>query len=162
LTENARRDNGLPAAGASKLLKSKKKMEPFAAAGFIIGMGQTASQRTILVVEDEPFIRLSAVAMLEDAGFGVLDAKDSAEALKMLAHHEKVSILMTDVRMPGQMDGLALVAYVRVASPAIFSLVVSANISAAQAGNAGAAGFLAKPYTACTMVQAVNDAVLRH
>lgn len=125
-------------------------------------MDQTASQRTILVVEDDPLIRMSAVAMLEDAGFRVWDAKDSAEALRMLAHHDEISILLTDVRMSGRMDGLALVTHVCVAYPAIRSLVVSANALAAQASAAGAAGFLAKPYTAHTIVQAVRDTVLRH
>jgi CheY-like chemotaxis protein len=125
-------------------------------------MGQTANQRTILVVEDEPFIRMSAVATLEDAGFLVLDAKDSAEALRVLARHDKISILLTDVRMPGLMDGLALVAHVCVAYPAVCSLVVSANASVAQARDAGASGFLAKPYSAPRIVQAVHDAILRH
>jgi CheY-like chemotaxis protein len=119
-------------------------------------MGQTASQQTILVVEDEPFIRMSTVAMLEDAGFGVLDAKDSAEALGMLAHHDEISVLLTDVRMPGIMDGLALVAHVCIAYPTICSIVVSANGSITQARHAGASGFLAKPYTAHTIVQAVH------
>ncbi len=125
-------------------------------------MGQTASQRTILVVEDEPFIRMSATATLEDAGFEVHEARDSSEALKMLARYDEIGILMTDVRMPGRMDGLALVAHVCIAYPAICSLVVSANASVTQARNAGALGFLAKPYTARTIIQAVRDTVLRH
>ena len=125
-------------------------------------MDRTASQRTILVVEDEPFIRMSAVAMLEDAGFGVREAKNSAEALRMLAHHDEISVLLADVRMSGRMDGLALVAHVCVAYPAIRSLVVSANALAAQASAAGAVGFLAKPYTARTIVQAVHDMVRLH
>jgi len=125
-------------------------------------MGQTASQRTILIVEDEPLIRMDVVATLEDADFLVLEAKDSVEALRMLARHDKISVLLTDVRMPGVMDGLALVAHVCIAYPAICSLVVSANVSGVQARNAGALGFLAKPYTADAMVQAVHDTVLRH
>jgi len=125
-------------------------------------MGHSAGQRTILVVEDEPLIRMDAVATLEDADFLVLEAKDSDEALRMLARHYKISVLMTDVRMPGVMDGLALVAHVCIAYPAVCSLVVSANASGIQAKNAGALGFLAKPYTAGAMVQAVHETVLRH
>jgi DNA-binding NtrC family response regulator len=125
-------------------------------------MGQSTTQQTILVVEDEVFIRMSAVAILEDAGFLVLEAKDSAEALGVLACHGEVSILMTDVRMPGHMDGLALIAQVQVDHPAIHSIVVSGNTSAEQAINAGASGFVAKPYLSKTIVQAVRDTVLRH
>ena len=125
-------------------------------------MGQPAIQRKILVVEDEPFIRMSAVGMLEDAGFWVRQAKNSAEALRVLAEHGDVNVLMTDVRMPGPMDGFALVAQVCIIYPAIRSIVVSANSSAAQASNAGAFGFVAKPYLAQTLIQAVQDMVLRH
>lgn len=120
-------------------------------------MGQTASSRTILVVEDEPFIRMSAVGALQDEGFLVLEAKNSAEALSILSRHSETSILMTDVRMPGTMDGLALVAQVHIDHPEICSIVVSGNSSAQQARNAGAFGFVAKPYLVKTMVQAVND-----
>ena len=69
---------------------------------------------------------------------------------------------MTDVRMPGLMDGLALIAQVQIDHPAIRSIVVSGNASAEQARNAGAFGFVAKPYLAEAMVQAVHDTVLRH
>lgn len=66
-------------------------------------MGQTASQRTVLVVEDDPFIRMFAVAALEDEGFFVREAQDSAEALRMLARNGEINILLTDVRTPGLM-----------------------------------------------------------
>jgi DNA-binding NtrC family response regulator len=120
-------------------------------------MGHPASQRTILVVEDELYIRMSAVGALQDEGFLVLEAKNSAEALSVLSRHSETSILMTDVRMPGAMDGLALVAQVHIDHPEICSIVVSGNTSAQQARNAGASGFVAKPYLLKTMVQAVHD-----
>jgi DNA-binding NtrC family response regulator len=118
--------------------------------------------KTILVVEDEPFIRMSTVGALEDAGFWVLEAQNSAEALDILSRHPEVSIMVTDVRMPGRMNGLALVAQVRIDHPAIRAIVVSGNTSAEQASDAGALGFVAKPYLAQTMLQAVHDTVLRH
>ena len=117
---------------------------------------------TILVVEDEVLIRMSAVATLEDAGYTVLEAQNSAEALEILIRHPEVTIMLTDVRMPGLMDGLALVAQVYIDHPAIRSIVVSGHTSAMQASDAGAMGFLPKPYMAHTMVQAVRDTVKRH
>jgi DNA-binding NtrC family response regulator len=124
-------------------------------------MKTTAPKRTILVVEDEILIRMSAVATLQDAGFDVLEAQNSAEALALLTHHPEVSIMLTDVRMPGLMDGLALVAQVNVDHPDIRSIVVSGHTSALQASDAGAMGFVAKPYLADTMVQCVNDTAER-
>lgn len=120
-------------------------------------MGHPACQRTVLVVEDELYIRMSAVGALQDEGFLVLEAKNSAEALNVLSRHSETNILMTDVRMPGTMDGLALVSQVQIDHPKICSIVVSGNSSAQQARNAGAFGFVAKPYLLKTMVQAVND-----
>jgi len=117
---------------------------------------------TILVVEDEVLIRMSTVATLEDAGFWVLEAQNGAEALEVLSRHSEVSIMMTDVRMPGLLDGLALVARVRIDHPAIRSIVVSGHTTAMEASDAGAMGFLPKPYMAHTMVQAVHDTVKRH
>ena len=122
-------------------------------------MGPPSFRQTILVVEDELFIRMSAVGILQDEGFLVLEAMNSAEALDVLLRHAETNILMTDVRMPGLMDGLALVAQVQIDHPSIRSIVVSGNASAEQARNAGASGFVAKPYLAKTMVQAVHDAV---
>ena len=125
-------------------------------------MGRSSTQRTILVVEDEFFIRVSAVAILEDAGFFVLEAKNSLEALDILSRHSETDVLMTDVRMPGLMDGLALVAQVQIDHPTIRCIVVSGNTSAEQARNAGAFGFVAKPYLAKSIVQAAHDTASRH
>ena len=124
-------------------------------------MASAANQQTILVVEDDAIIRMSSVATLEDAGFCVLEARNSADALEMMAHHGEIEILLTDVRMPGRMDGLALVTQTQTDYPAIRAIVISANASAEQACDAGASGFIAKPYLPLTMVQAIHDTVLR-
>lgn len=132
------------------------------APGLINGMCQATDPQTILVVEDEPLIRMSAVAALQDAGYWVLEAQNSAEALDVLSRHPEISILVTDVRMPGHMDGLALVTWVQLNNPAIRSIVVSGNATHAQAGKAGAVGFVSKPYLPDTIIKAVHDTVLRH
>jgi len=139
------------------LLNCRLKKEPPGFPGLIHGMSHPPCRRTILVVEDEFFIRMSAAAALQDEGFLVLEARNSADALVVLSQHSETSIMMTDVRMPGSMDGLALIAQVHIDHPEICSIVVSGNASAQQARNAGASGFVAKPYLVKTMVQAVND-----
>lgn len=123
-------------------------------------MCQAANPVTVLVVEDEFLIRMSAVDTLQDAGYRVLEAQDSAEALDVLAQHDEVSILLTDVQMPGRMDGLALVTWVQLNNPAIRAIVVSGNATAAEAGQAGASSFISKPYLASTIVKAVHDTAL--
>jgi DNA-binding NtrC family response regulator len=116
-------------------------------------------QTTVLIVEDEIIIRMSAAATLEDAGFGILEAGNSAQALQLLLKHQEIGVLMTDVRMPGEMDGLDLVDCVQRCHPAIRSIVVSGNASAREASDAGAFAFLSKPYMAHSLVRAVRGLV---
>ena len=57
---------------------------------------------TVLVVEDEPVIRLGAVAIVEDAGFAVVEAADATEAIRILEARTDIRLILTDVDMPGQ------------------------------------------------------------
>ncbi len=112
-------------------------------------------RQTVLVVEDEVFIRMSAVASLEDAGLDVLEAANSVDALALLAQHAEICVMVTDVRLPGAMDGLALLSRVCRDHPLIRGVVVSGNATAAQAYKAGAAKFVAKPYLTHELVGTV-------
>ena len=88
------------------------------------------SERTvpvILIVEDEALVRLSAVGMLEDAGFRMIEAVNSDEALELLAADSDVQLLFTDVNMPGTIDGLALARQVHDRWPHIGIMVASAK-----------------------------------
>ncbi len=125
-------------------------------------METAKTQHTVLIVEDEVLIRMSSAAMLEDAGFRILEAGSSAEALEMLLENKDIDVLMTDVRMPGEMDGLDLVALVHRVHPDIRAIVVSGNTSAEDACDAGAIGFLPKPYMAHSLVRAVKDLLARN
>jgi CheY-like chemotaxis protein len=120
-------------------------------------MTNEQTSQTVLVVEDEVFIRMSTVATLEDAGYSVLEAHDSADALRVLAGHDEVRIMVTDVRMPGAMDGLGLVAQLQRERPVLRALVVSANSCADAAFKAGAAAFLPKPFLAQNILRVVGE-----
>jgi CheY-like chemotaxis protein len=115
------------------------------------------NRRTILVVEDEALIRMAVVELLEDAGHRVMEAGNSAEALTLLAANSQISIVLTDVDMPGRMDGLGLVGQVRRDRPSIRSIVVSGSASAKDAISAGATAFVPKPYLANAIVDAVFE-----
>jgi CheY-like chemotaxis protein len=81
----------------------------------------------ILVVEDEALIRLSAVGMLEDAGFRMIEAVNSDQALELLEADSDIQLLFTDVNMPGAIDGLALARQVHDRWPHIGIIVASAR-----------------------------------
>jgi CheY-like chemotaxis protein len=121
-------------------------------------MGNKTGQ-TILIVDDEAIIRMFAAEVLEDAGFRVLEAGNGADALAMLADHSEVTVLMTDVKMPGHIDGLSLVRQVRQDYPTIHSFVVSGTATEQAARQAGAYGFVAKPYTAHKLTDTAKAAV---
>lgn len=67
-----------------------------------------ALRPAVLIVEDDPLIRWSGAETLGDAGFEVLEAADAEEALTILEARDGVSVLFTDVDMPGPIDGFEL------------------------------------------------------
>lgn len=79
----------------------------------------------ILVVEDEPLLRLSAMDMIEDVGFEVVCASNSIEAIAILERRPDIRIVFTDVDMPGGIDGVRLAALVRDRWPPIKIIVIS-------------------------------------
>jgi CheY-like chemotaxis protein len=68
----------------------------------------TASATNVLVVEDEMVLRMRAVDIVEDAGFTAVEAVNAAEALSILESRSDISLLFSDIQMPGSMDGLKL------------------------------------------------------
>ncbi|WP_343527077.1 response regulator [Sphingomonas sp.] len=88
-------------------------------------MGQAIPPRTILVVEDEPFVRHDLVDFFEDRGFRVFEAQDADEATEVLAANLSIRILLTDVKMPGSMDGVKLAHLVRERYPPTIIIIVS-------------------------------------
>lgn len=66
---------------------------------------------TVLLVEDEPFIRLDVAQHLEECGYRVLEADNATSAMRIIAQ-QRIDVVFTDVRMPGEMDGLALARWV--------------------------------------------------
>jgi two-component system, response regulator PdtaR len=67
---------------------------------------------TVLVVEDEPWVRLSVSEDLAEAGYDVLVAANADEAIEILERRRDIRLVFTDVDMPGSMDGLKLAAFI--------------------------------------------------
>jgi CheY-like chemotaxis protein len=75
----------------------------------------------VLIVEDEPVIRMNAAAMIEDAGYGVLEAANADDAILLLETHSEIRVVFSDIEMPGSMDGLRFIQVVRERWPPTFS-----------------------------------------
>jgi CheY-like chemotaxis protein len=65
----------------------------------------TAPATNVLVVEDEMVLRMRAVDIVEDAGFTAVEAVNAAGALSILESRSDISLLFSDIQMPGSMDG---------------------------------------------------------
>jgi len=84
------------------------------------------NQKRILVVEDEPAIRLMIADALRTSGFEVVETGSGDEALAVVENGTTVHLAFVDVRLPGTMDGIALVSRLRETHPDIKLAVVSA------------------------------------
>jgi CheY-like chemotaxis protein len=100
----------------------------------------------VLVVEDQPLLRMMAVDLVEDAGFEALEAGDAREALLLLEAITAIRILFTDIDMPGDMDGLVLAATVRDRWPPIQIVVVSGMKRPSANDLPAGSVFFSKPY----------------
>ena len=66
------------------------------------------NQSVILVVEDDPIIRMGALELVAEAGFAAIEAGNADEAIRILEARSDIHLVFTDVGMPGTMDGIKL------------------------------------------------------
>ncbi len=81
----------------------------------------------VLVVEDDPIVRLDMALALSDAGFAVIEAGTADEGMDILAHRQHIGLVFTDVETPGEHDGLDLAHMVEETRPGLPVLVTSGN-----------------------------------
>jgi CheY-like chemotaxis protein len=105
------------------------------------------SKDLILVVEDEALIRMDAAELIRDLGFEVIEAVDADHAVSLLETTPGITILFTDIQMPGSMDGLLLAAVVRDRWPPIALLIASGRVSPDIDAIPAGARFISKPYS---------------
>jgi CheY-like chemotaxis protein len=71
-------------------------------------VADTPSRQVVLIVEDEALVRMTAVDMIEEAGFEILEATNADEAILLLEARLDITVVFTDIEMPGSMNGLRL------------------------------------------------------
>jgi DNA-binding NtrC family response regulator len=110
-------------------------------------VSSSSGRSTILVVEDEPLLRLFAADTVEDAGFTAIAASGVDEALRALETRADVAVVFTDVDMPPGRDGLHLAATVSERWPDVGIVVTSGKPFSSAARIPARAVFHPKPYT---------------
>jgi CheY-like chemotaxis protein len=110
------------------------------------------SKTVVLVVEDEPLLRMNTVDMVEDAGFDVVEAANAKQAMSILEGRDDISIILSDIEMPPGMDGMELVAIVRNRWPPIEIILVSGQLASDEVHLPERGVFFSKPYRSHDLV----------
>jgi CheY-like chemotaxis protein len=115
---------------------------------------------TVLVIDDEASIRDITQRTLQSFGYRVVTAKNGAEGGAVYAERwAEIDVVITDMMMP-QMDGANVIRLLQRINPAV-KIIASSGLVAVNAGNvsqyAGVRHYLAKPYTAATLLRTVSE-----
>ena len=106
----------------------------------------TSSRAVVLIVEDEPLVRMMVIELFQDEGFEVLEAANADQALGIFGERDDVALLFTDVEMPGSIDGYALARWVHANRPAVKTMIVSGRALPRAGDVPDGAAFVGKPY----------------
>ena len=115
----------------------------------------------ILVVEDEALLRAMLSEILRDAGYAVIEAGSGDEAITVLLE-KSPDLIITDVRMPGTVDGLQLTALVRATNLTLPIIITSAHqVHIVDPAN-GRTHFLPKPYDFDAVTELIGRELQHH
>lgn len=107
---------------------------------------KSANVAVVLVVEDDPLLRMNAVDMIEEAGFQAIEAPDADAAILLLEQRSDIRLIFTDIDMPGSMDGLALAHAVADRWPPVRIVATSGHYKVAETDLPQGGRFIQKPY----------------
>ena len=120
-------------------------------------MADKPARQVVLIVEDEALVRMTAVDMIEEAGFEILEASNGDEAILLLEARRDITVLFTDIEMPGSMDGLRLAQAVRGRWPPI-KIIATSGRCVVRDGDLPSGGlFLPKPYSSTQISSALRE-----
>src|SRR5262245_13591802 len=111
----------------------------------------------VLVVEDEPLLRRQLVEILNEAGYEVIEASNGQEACERLCSPSHLAAIVTDVAMPGQVDGRELAWQAHKTHPDAAVIVISGHVRASPEELPPDACFLSKPLAARDLLRALHS-----
>jgi len=120
-----------------------------------------ARQPSVLLVEDDGAVRQAMADTLRDAGFDVVEAGNAADAIRLLEQHREFQVMITDIHMPGQINGYFLARKVRERWPYVEVLMVSGYAAPARRDLDLDCDFLFKPFGSVELVGHVSTLARR-
>jgi CheY-like chemotaxis protein len=121
-----------------------------------MNMPKSDHRMVVLAVEDEPIVRMFMADFLDDAGFKVFEAVNADEAIALLQVRSDVQVVVTDIEMPGSMNGLELARVVQVRWPGVGIVLTSGRVCPGPDDLMDRAVFLSKPYLPDTVIGAIR------
>lgn len=137
--------------GSAEIERTTLPPEPARAAG---------EGRTVLVVDDEPTVRMMIAEVMDEAGFRTIEASDGASALAILQSNARIDLLITDVGLPGGLNGRQVFDAAKVMRPDLKTLFVTGFADNAAVGNGHVergVALLTKPFTIGALQAKVHD-----
>jgi DNA-binding NtrC family response regulator len=113
--------------------------------------------KEVLVVEDEPLVRMAAADALVDHGIMAWEAGDASEALHVLEERPRIGVVFTDINMPGEPNGLGLAREVSIRRPDVELIVTSGAVQLSNEELPRHGVFLTKPYSPEKLVKVVQE-----
>ena len=101
----------------------------------------------VLIVEDEFLLRMDAADIIAAAGFEVVEAENADQAIEILEARRDITVVFTDIQMPGSMDGLKLAQAVRGRWPPVKIIATSGRPDVGEQDLPEGGRFLPKPYS---------------
>jgi CheY-like chemotaxis protein len=125
----------------------------------MMSLDRPAIPAVVLVVEDEMLLRMSAVDMVQEAGYTSVEAVDADEAVTILESRSDIALMFTDIQMPGSMDGLTLAHSVRRRWPPIKIILVSGRLELETVDIPAGSRFFAKPIEVRKMIAQLRSMI---
>ena len=119
----------------------------------------SSAPRVVLVVEDDLLLRMLAVDVVEDAGYGAIEAADADEAFAILEERSNIALLFTDIQIPGSMDGLQLAHVVYKRWPPIKIILMSGQLKPSVNDIPLESRFIGKPTAPGVMIAELRDII---
>ena len=123
-------------------------------------VAESGRGETVLVIDDEPTVRMLMVEELEDAGYVVIEASDGLAGLKILQSEARVDVLVTDVGLPGGMNGRQLAEAARATRPSLNVLFITGFAENAAIGHGHLEPrmqVMAKPFVMAALANKVRE-----
>ncbi|MDQ8028560.1 MAG: PAS domain S-box protein [Brevundimonas sp.] len=124
--------------------------------------GHPGHGETVLLIDDEPTVRMLAAEVLGDAGYTVIEAVDGPSGLQVLNSGAKIDLLVTDVGLPGGLNGRQVADAARVARPDLKVLFITGYAENAAVGNGllePGMAVLTKPFVMTDLINKVGELI---